>query len=95
MTTQEDWIAKLAARAAGGSGSRANPAMVPVVVDMTDPRAAMRAAGWGGVGAPEEAPGTGVGRGSRVAEAVQGDDWQERAVAKAKAAKRERKRTKE
>lgn len=40
------------------------------VVDMTDPRAAMRAAGWGGEHAPAEPPGTGVGRGSRVAEAV-------------------------
>lgn len=85
MSGYEAWKRKVDAASA-----QSTP--VPVVVDMADPRAAMRAARWGGEGAPAEAPGTGVGRGSRVAEALQGDDWQERAIAEAKAAKRRKRK---
>lgn len=83
----EEWKRKLSARAEAES-------LPPVVVDLTDPRRARREAGWGGSEAADEAPGTGVGRGSRIAEAIAGDDWQARRLAEAAGAKRARKRRK-
>lgn len=86
MSSFETWRRKLAT--VGATNTVATPA--PVVVDMADPRAAMREAGWGGEGAPPEAPRTGVGRGSRVAEAIEGDDWQAKRIAEAKAKRQRR-----
>ena len=85
MADFEAWKRKLAARAGPGS-------LAPVVVDLADPRRAMREAGWGGADAPDEPPGTGVGRGSRIAEAVAGENWQEARAAEAKAARRKRRK---
>jgi hypothetical protein len=88
VTPFEAWQAKCAERTAAGGST----APAPAVVDMTDPRAAMRAAGWGGedATASSEPPGTGVGRGNRIADAIQGDDWQAERVAEAKVAKGKR-----
>ena len=90
MSAFETWRKKLAARAEGESSPAPRPA--PVVVDISDPRRAMREAGWGGedATASSEPPGTGVGRGSRVAEAVAGEGWQAERVAEAKRAKGKR-----
>ena len=56
MADFDAWKAKLAERAEYGS-------LAPVVVDLADPRRALREAGWGGADAPDESPGAGVGRG--------------------------------